>query len=322
MRKPLYIYSSSNFCQGVEDELPSLKATLLDVCGKKIRRIDRLTQLALIGSFQCSSGFQLPERTGLYLSSIYGSLNNTGNVLREIYQNGQLPRPLSFINAVSNAACFYLAEQLGLLANNQFVSRDHFSFEAALKLASLDLELDNVEAALVGVVCEVGENLAVHRQRFQIADQYTLAEGSHWLYLAHDLPGSRAIAKITHLVEPLTETELELYLQRVLTESSGLAVLGFSDAVVTTQQERLQKVLNLSARSYSTKNYSTKNYGASYVPASALSTIRHEFSTARNICSFLEIEAEESPGCFIHLDTDANGRWSILVVEKCDRRKI
>lgn len=300
MYKPLYIYSSSNFCHGVKGELPSLKPVLLEVTGKKMRRIDRLTQLALIGSFQCKSGFELPEKTGLYLSSIYGSLNNTSSVLREIFQNAQLPRPLTFINSVSNAACFYLAEQLGLSANNQFVSRDHFSLEAGLKLARLDLENGNVQAALVGLVCEVGENLAIHRQRFQIEDQYTLAEGSHWLYLAHSLAAYEPVAKITHIAEPLSAGELNRQLQQLLLESRPPTALGFGSSVTKQQQEGLQQILNL------------------FIINDEASSLKHEFSTAKNICSFLKnLNTEENIKRLIHIDTDGDAQWSVIVIEKC-----
>lgn len=298
MRKPLYIYSSSNFYHAVEDALPSLKPILFAASGKKIRRIDRLTQLALIGSFQCKSTYELAKNTGLYMSSIYGSLNNTAAVLADIYQEGQLPRPLNFINTVSNAACFYLAQQLGLFSNNQFVTRDHFTLEAGLKLASLDLEMGNVEAALVGVVCEVGENLAIHRQRFQTKQQYCLAEGSHWLYLAHHLDNAKAIAKISHIAEPLSEQERDAYLLSVIDKNNISVKIGFGEAVTTTEKEKLLQTLAVEEISY------TPNQ------------LRHEFTTALQVCGFLEAcKIQSAPNRFIYLDTDEHQRWSVMVLD-------
>lgn len=301
MRKPLYIYSFSNFYHAVEDELPLLKPILLAASGKKIRRIDRLTQLALIGSFQCKSNFALPEKTGLYMSSIYGSINNTCSVLTDIYQHGQLPRPLNFINTVSNAACFYLAEQLGLLANNQFITRDHFTLEAAIKLASIDLEIGNVDAALVGMVCEVGEDLEIHRQRFNFNKKYKLAEGSHWLYLAHSLStdsNSQPLAKITHITEPLAESMLADYVQSVIADSSQTTEIVFGDAVLPTQQQTLLQYLKTSATHY------------------APSELRHEFLTALQVCGFLEsCNTHHTHKQFIHIDTDKDNHWSVIVIE-------
>ncbi|NOY72751.1 MAG: hypothetical protein GXP14_10295 [Gammaproteobacteria bacterium] len=299
MRKPLYIYSSSNFYHAVEDTLPSLKPILFAASGQKIRRIDRLTQLALIGSFQCQSTYEFAENTGLYMSSIYGSLNNTAAVLAEIYQEGQLPRPLNFINTVSNAACFYLAQYLGLSSNNQFVSRDHFTLEAGLKLASLDLEIGNVEAALVGVVCEVGENLTVHRQRFQIKQQYDLAEGSHWLYVAHHLDNATAIAKISHVAEPLNEQELDAYLLSEVGRHDVSTKMGFGDAVTIAQKEKLRQTLAVQEASYASQQW------------------RHEFTTALQICGFLEAcKIQSTPDRFIYLDTDRHQRWSVIVLDQ------
>ncbi|MBL4852063.1 MAG: hypothetical protein JKY90_07265 [Gammaproteobacteria bacterium] len=299
MFKPLYIYSSSNFHHKVERELPALKSVLLEASGKKIRRIDRLTQLALIGSFQCKPSDGFAKNTGLYMSSIYGSLNNTAKVLAEIYQAGQLPGPSIFINTVSNAACFYLAQQFGLLANNQFVTRDHFTLEAALKLASLDLEIGNVTTALVGVVCEVGEDLDVHRQRFQINEKYCLAEGSHWLYLAHRRDGTQAIAEITHIAEPLSEQERDAYFLSKMGENHPSTKIGFGNAVTTTQQEKILQ--SLAAQK------------ASYAPHH----LRHEFTTALHICGFLEsCKTQTAPKRFIYLDTDGQQRWSIIVLDR------
>ncbi len=299
MLKPLYIYSSSNFHHKIERELPALKPTLLKVSGKKIRRIDRLTQLALIGAFQCKPSYEFSANTGLYMSSIYGSLNNTAQVLAEIYQAGELPRPSIFMNTVSNAACFYLAKYFGLLTNNQFVTRDHFTLEAALKLASLDLEIGNVEAALVGVVCEVGEDLNVHRQRFQINEKYCLAEGSHWLYLAHHRNDAQAIAKITHIAEPLSKQELDAYLVSNIGESHVSTKIGFGDAVTTVQQEKLLRLL------------ATQKTG--YAPHH----LRHEFTTALHLCGFLEAcKTLSALKRFIYLDTDGQQRWSIIVLDR------
>ena len=302
MRKPLFIYSSSNYCHAVEQQIPSLKPILLKACGKKIRRIDRLTQLALIGSFHCKATIELPARTGLYMSSIYGSLNNMAGVLSEIYQDGEFPRPLNFIHAVSNTACFYLADQLGLLANNQFVSRDHFTLEAGLKLASLDLELGNVEAAMVGLVCEVGENLGIHRQRFHIDPSIALGEGSHWLYLAHHLGNQQAIAKITHIEEPIRNGELQPFLRSllhsVLNDLPTPTTIGFSDSIDNDQRQRLLQNMDIPM--------------ADYTPQK----LHHEFSSALNIGGFLEtVKLDTSAKRFIHLDQDNHQRWSVIVIE-------
>ena len=302
MLKPLKIYSSSNYYHPVDGDLPELKSALFEASGKKIRRIDRLTQLALIGCFQCKSSFELSKNTGLYMSSIFGSINNTTKVLGEIYQERQCPSPLRFVNTVSNAACFYIAEQLGLFANNQFVTRDHFTLEAGVKLASLDLELGNVEAALVGVVCEVGADLNVHRERFQTDSNFTLAEASHWLYLAHDLNDGQGkeIATISDVKEPIDNGAIQDYLKSTIALSSVSTAIGFSDSIDVKHRCELLQSLNLQE--------------ANYKPTH----IRHEFSTAINIGGFLETNRSETAKRFIHLDKNQRDQWSAIVLEKSD----
>lgn len=299
MHKSIYIYSSSNYHHAITNGLPSLNSELKAITGANIRRVDRLTQLALIGGFQCKSGITFPKSTGLYLSSIYGSISNTAAVLSEIYQQGQLPKPLNFINSVSNAACFYLAKYLGILASNQFVSRDHFTLEAGLKLACIDLEIGNIEAALVGVVCEVDQNQKNHRQRLNIDQKYKLAEGSHWLYLTHHCEKMSALAKLTHVTEPIMGKDLDTYLKSISGTSPTLLKVGFGDAVGKAKRKNILHGLNAKEVDF------------------IATPLRHEFTTALQICGFIEdCKTSPTPFRYLYIDTDGNNRWSIIGLEK------
>lgn len=294
MPEPLRIYSASHFFHAVDEGLPALKPVLQQLCGKKIRRIDRFTQLALIGSFQCKGALQLPEQTGIYLSSIYGSLSNTATVLRDIYQQGELPRPLNFINTVSNTACFYLAEQLGLASCNQFVTRREFTVEAGLKLASLDLETGKVVAALVGVVSEAGARLDEHRSRLQIDHQYAIAEGSHWLYVAHDLPGHQPIAIITAIEEPLSAQMLLDSLQGHTAKMTSQ--VAFGDRISHSERQALVSAMLVTE--------------GAYVPA----RLRHEFTTAFHLHGYLQAEAGAEQ--LLIIDKSERGLYSLLCVQR------
>jgi len=160
-----------------------LRPLLADVCRERFRRIDRFTQLALLGSGRCAQGRELPQETGLYISSGFGSIANTVSVQQQIFVEHRVPKPLSFINTLSNSAGYYVARNLGLHSRNQFVSRDAAPMEAALQVATLDLALGNVEQALVGVIDEVSTPLAEHARRLGVDADAVLAEGSHWLLL-------------------------------------------------------------------------------------------------------------------------------------------
>ena len=311
MHKPLYVYGASDYVHSVEQGLPDLKATAKQLCRKSVRRVDRFTQLALIGSFMCSdsvhaaTGMPMLENTGIYLSSLYGSLNNTNDVLSEIYQRGQQPGPLSFINTVSNTACFHLASQLGLSSRNQFVTRQQFTLEAGLKLAAIDLQLGRVDAALIGLVSEGGSHLKQHRERLQIEKHYHLGEGSHWLYLSHQLNDKKPLARITAVKEPLSERDMLMYLKSLspsnnsathCTHTNQTTYIGFSDSVSLDNQPDLALLSGVKSSTYGSI------------------TLRHEFTTALHIQGFL---AQAKVGdAFIYVDTNQLGQWSIICIDK------
>ncbi len=176
---------------GGAGELEDLKPLLAEVCRQRFRRIDRFTQLALLGSARCIGDRELPAATGLYISSGYGSIANTVKVQRQIMVDSGVPKPADFINTLSNSAGFYVARNLGLQSRNQFVGRDEAPLEAALQIATLDLAVGNVEQALVGVVDEIATPVEEHARRLGVAATVPLAEGSHWFLLrsaADDAP--------------------------------------------------------------------------------------------------------------------------------------
>lgn len=163
--------------------LEDLRPLLAGVCRERFRRIDRFTQLSLIGSGRCTQGIELPASTGLYISSGFGSIANTATVQQQIFVDRRVPKPLNFINTLSNSAGYYVARNLDLHSRNQFVGRDAAPTEAALQLATLDLALGNVECALVGVVDEASAPFEEHAQRLGVGNDVALAEGSHWFLL-------------------------------------------------------------------------------------------------------------------------------------------
>ncbi len=180
---PLRIISSGNYCEPVTSDPPELKALVKDIVGTHVRRIGRFIQLALIGAGRCAAGERIPPDTAVYLASARGDLEVTLAVFDQLFRESQAPKPLSFINTVSNAACFYTAQQLQLSSRSSFVCNRYFAFESALQLAQLDLERGQVKAALVGVVDVVVPPLDRHRAHLGIAADVTPGEASHWLWL-------------------------------------------------------------------------------------------------------------------------------------------
>lgn len=181
-----------------------LRDALADVCNERFRRIDRFTQLALLGSGRCVQGVTLANHTGLYISSGFGSIANTVSVQQQIFEEHRVPKPVNFINTLSNSAGYYVARNLGLHSRNLFIGRDAAPTEAAIQIATVDLVLGNVEQALVGIVDEASWPLADHARRLAATPGASLAEGSHWLLLQRysgDHDGAR-VADVQTLGEP------------------------------------------------------------------------------------------------------------------------
>ena len=179
--------------------LDNLKPVVADYCRERFRRIDRFTQLALIGSGRCVAGRTLPPDTGLYIGSRFASLGNTTKVHEQMVGAGVVPKPANFINTLSNSAGYFVARNLGLGHRNLFVSRGDASLVAALQLAAMDMATGTVSSALIGAVDEAVLPLEDHRFRLGLTDDTPLGEGSHWLLTAPaGHPGS--LATITDMV--------------------------------------------------------------------------------------------------------------------------
>ncbi len=177
------IYAIGNHYHAATEPLPDLKALTQATTGKPFRRIGRFIQLALIGASRCAQSQALPPDTGVYFASGRGDLELTLEIMTQLFRDGQTPKPLNFVNTVSNAACFYLAQHLGLHSRSNFVCNRYFAFESVLQLALLDLQLGVVESALVGSVDIATSPLNEHRQRLHLPADTPMGEGSHWLWL-------------------------------------------------------------------------------------------------------------------------------------------
>ena len=179
---PLYIHRVGNYYERVDGEPPELKALVQKTLGVHVRRVGRFIQLALIGAGRCA-GQLLPQDTAVFLTSGRGDLEVTMDVLEQLFVHAQPPKPLSFINTVSNAACYYIAQQLKLQSRSGFACNRHFAFESALQLAVSDFEQGVIRSALVGTVDVVVPPVARHRKQLGLTEDTILGEASHWLWL-------------------------------------------------------------------------------------------------------------------------------------------
>ena len=196
------------------DGLPNLRPDVNTICREKFRRIDRFIQLCLLGSARCMQAIESishNSRTGLYIGSRFAAMSNTIEVQEQMFLHGQAPKPVNFINTLSNSAGYYVARNLQLKGKNLFVSRQNASLEAALSLAQLDLQSGQIEQALVGVVDEGVLPLADHCQRMGIPANTAIGEGSHW-FLLRPTSKTQALATITDIDTFHDQSDLQTWL--------------------------------------------------------------------------------------------------------------
>ena len=185
MTAPVTILAAGSFAAPATEPTLDIKTLLREAGGPRLRRSNRLTELALLGALRCCQSIgPLHEQSALYLASGQGNVGDTVSLLQQIVRDGLEPMPFSFINVSSNMAGFAVAQALGLQGRNMAVSRNGGAFDSALELALLDLLSGSVPMALVGVVEECAWPLPEHRRRLGVADDMPLAEQSSWLLLS------------------------------------------------------------------------------------------------------------------------------------------
>ena len=262
-------------------ELTDLKPIVKATLGAPVRRIGRFISLALIGAGRCLEGKTPPPDTAVYFTTGSGDFEVTVEVMEHLFRDGFPPKPLSFINTVSNAACFYVAKAFGLSGRSTCLGSRAFGFETALQLALLDLKMGAVTSALIGSADIVLEPVAIHRQRLAQAPDAPIGEAAHWLWLtaggeAGALPDCRFFASCDDLTA------------WIATFDPATTVLGLGEALAGD-------TFNLPR----TFDYRT---GRPY----------YDSRTAAAPSAFL---AQATPGeTMLHVSTDGDGRYAAFTV--------
>jgi hypothetical protein len=166
-----------------ESPLP-LREELKRLCPQAPRRLNRFTELALLGAVGCvrRADMKLPPECRLYMGTGRGYADDTARLVESVVARGEPPMPVDFINVSGSSTGFYLAQVLGLSGCNTAVAAGALSFEAALDLAWTALAREP-GLALVGGVDDVAYPLAVHRARLALAPETPVVEVSSWLLL-------------------------------------------------------------------------------------------------------------------------------------------
>ena len=244
---------------GVEyssNETPDFKTLIKTVFGKQIRRIGPFIQMALIGAADSMRSASLPEATNVYLTSGSGDMDVTIDVLHRTVRDRQIPKPLSFVNTVSNAACYYLTKYFKIGGSTSFISTREFALESAFFQAMTDMTVLNVETALVGSVDILTKPDNTHRTRVGAAPKEELAQGSHWFRLAQ--PDSD-IPTIGYLVDASIFRDADSLIEHFKPQLSTNCHIAFGNHLGDTCSAHL--AAKLQAQMYKANQVSLGHYG-------------------------------------------------------------
>jgi hypothetical protein len=271
-----------------------LKDLVKETTGETVRRVGRFIQLALIGAGRCLQQHAAQAETAVYLTSGRGDLETTLEVLTQMVEHGLPPKPLSFINTVSNSACFYVAKQFALQGRSQFVTRCYAPLESALQLATLDLHTDVVRTALVGSVDICTQPLCDHRQRIDVAQDTLVGEGSHWFLLAQRDAADSAIATVDHLVTLADRNALTHWLQQHTAPHASLALACGQHVDASTAQWLCAQI---------------EHHMLFTVPH----TPWYDSHCGNTLGAFLQQKLAQT---LLHIDCDPDGRFTVLQVSR------
>ena len=208
--KPLYIEAVSLLLQEVSETSTALKKELERTSGKKFRRVNHFVLLALAGVFRLPNLSRIDPRCSLYVGTANGCVQDTLNMLEQMYRDTLLPMPFTFMGISTNMAGFHIAQNLGLSGTNLTVSSLNDPFGQALALASMDIEMEKTASALVGCVDEGVYPLDEFKQAARKNENDSLLEGGCWIKLALECANPLAVIYARESFKTLDEVDVYL----------------------------------------------------------------------------------------------------------------
>ncbi len=318
------IYRSAISQQTITDELPPLKKILKKLAGKSIRRIDRFTQLALIGAFSCKNNgkdsrndscgdsgkdscndssddngketHELPARTGLFLSSASSSLENTASVLDELFRQKRFPSPFKFVNTVGNSANFHVSQQLNLHANSIYLAKSDFALESSFKLAQIDIEQGRIDSALIGLLVEAATPIDTHRAIEGLEADTPLIESSVWFLVGTDV-NEPVQASCPDFADTLSQAALLERVADLIKNREISANIVFGSNINTEEREAISQDLG-------------------FDPEVILINKETHQKGKCSAISLAEFAGGNEDGQHVIIDKDKNGRWSFIAINR------
>ena len=285
-----YIYAASANAWPIDDQIPNLKTQIKELCGRSFRRTNHYIDLGILGANRCAarSKQDLSPQCGVFIATEQGNVSDGIAINKQIFVDQEAPMPFQFINVSNNLAGFYVAQSLNLHSANITVSRRDFPFEAALEIASLDIQLANLDTCLVGGLDECSLPLDQHRQRMSVPVGTPLSEGSSWLYIGNS--AQNAIAKY-QLFSPLASYDEMINALSDIDFDSNFHLAG-GYRMDEEELRQISQTLGISQR---------YNY---------LETARyHNTNSAYGISAFIE---QEKGAHLLHINKDYLNRYFVI----------
>jgi len=235
----MYIKAAEYFIAERFSDPQKHQGELKKLTGFHLRRTNKFIMLSLLGAHSCMKAGAYPADIPVYFATENGNLYDTEIVLAQIYRSHSFPKPINFINTMSNVAAFYIAQSLNITGPNIMVSAKGLSFERALDLARAGF-MAGTSSALVGAVDEAVFSGAVFERNFGHAPGETkLVEASGWMHLSADESGA-----IGEIVEAGSFPDADEALEW-LSEIGGISgsVASFGIAVGPEERRRWIKLL-------------------------------------------------------------------------------
>lgn len=187
-----------------------IKAQCKLVAPTFIRRTDDFIQLAILGVEQIKRKVKIPSNCALYITSGQGDLGVFQRLCDQRFIEKSPPKPVDFINSLSNTAGFYVSQFLNLESKNSNLSHLNFIVEMALLLAKSDILLGKEESILFGGVDQLLSSTEFYRATLGLSNTMPLAQGSNWMLLNSIEEG--ALARLYIENKEMDRETLSLYL--------------------------------------------------------------------------------------------------------------
>lgn len=193
-----------------QDQEVDIKSECKKVAPSFVRRTDRFIQLGLLGVSGIKHQCNIAKETALFMASGQGNLSVFNRLCQQRYVEQVPPKPVDFINSLSNTAGFYIANYLGLKSKNINLAQQGFVVENTLLLAKASLLTQQEQQILVGGVDERSDVSNQPHDYLKLPNGSSLGDGSNWMLLNRHRVG--AIAAIDLHNQLFDEQALRLYL--------------------------------------------------------------------------------------------------------------